>query len=49
MGDIIRKQVSELLEDIEETKRLADEILETSRISEEELLSLGVLKKGDHK
>ena len=46
MGDIIKKRVSELLEDIEETERLADEILENSRLSEEELISLGVLKKG---
>ena len=46
MGDIIKKRVSELLEDIKETERLADEILENSRLSEEELISLGVLKKG---
>jgi hypothetical protein len=48
MGDIIKKRVSELLEDIEETERLVDEILETSRASEEKLLSLGVLKRGNH-
>jgi len=48
MGDIIKKRVSELLEDIEETERLVDEILENSRLSEEELISLGVLKRGNH-
>jgi uncharacterized protein YaaN involved in tellurite resistance len=48
MGDIIKKRVSQLLEDIEETERLAEEILESSRLSEEELISLGVLKGGNH-
>jgi hypothetical protein len=48
MGDIIKKRASQLLEDIEETERLADEILESSRLSEEELISLGVLKRRNH-
>lgn len=45
MGDIIKKEMTQLLEDVEQTQKEADDLGEKIRISREELVSLGIFKE----
>jgi len=45
MGDIIKEQAVQLLEDIEETQKRLDTIIESTKLVEEELFQFGSFTK----
>lgn len=45
MGDIIKREMAQLLEDVESTTQYADEMSEQCRLLGEELESLGIFKE----